>query len=138
MARTLEVIGERWTALIVRDALLGITRFDDFHTSLGVPTNTLTKRLASLVAHGILARSNGEYELTRAGRDLDPVIRSLLAWGDQHRAPNGPPRLVHHRPCGTELDPLALFCSTCEQTVSARDIELRSGPGARRSATRQH
>ncbi len=137
MARTLEVIGERWTALIVRDALLGISRFDDFHASLGVPTNTLTKRLASLVAHGILVRSNGEYALTAAGRDLEPVIRSLLAWGDQYRAPNGPPRLVHHRPCGTELDPLALFCTTCDLTVPARDIELRAGPGSRRSASRR-
>ena len=98
IARTLEVVGERWTALILRDAVRGTRRFEDFQASLGIARNILSARLARLCEEGILERrryqerpARDEYHLTAKGRDLEPVLLGLLRWGDRYAAPDGPP-----------------------------------------------
>ncbi len=101
LARALEVVGERWTLLIVRDAFFGVRRFGDFAAHLDIPRAVLTSRLAALVEAGVLALVPGphghdEYALTGKGRDLWPVVRSLLAWGDEHYSEAGPRRLFRH------------------------------------------
>src|SRR3954451_14459247 len=109
LARALEAIGERWTLLIVRDAFYGVRRFSDFQGHLDVPKAVLSDRLSGLVDDGILERTPDPdrpgrqvYELTDAGRDLWPVLHSLLVWGGRHRSPNS--RVFRHIPCGTEAD----------------------------------
>jgi DNA-binding HxlR family transcriptional regulator len=137
VARTLELIGERWTLLIVRDAFLGVRRFEDFHRSLGISRGILTDRLARLSDAGILERRlynehppRYEYRLTEKGRDLWPATVALAKWGDRYLAEDGPPRLFLHRGCGGELTE-RLKCSKCEAELTVRDIETRPGPGAR-------
>src|SRR3954469_20565022 len=103
LARSLEVLGERWTLLIVRDAFHGLGRFDEFQRSLGVATNVLASRLQKLVAAGILAQEapRGRYRLTPKGRDLFPVVLTLMAWADRHEpGPDGPEVHILHRACG--------------------------------------
>lgn len=108
VARTLEVVGERWSLLIVRDVLLGLHRFDQLQGSLGIARNVLTDRLDHLVERGILVRvryherpPRFEYRLTDAGRELFPVVLTLMHWGDRHLAGEaGPPRLARHAACG--------------------------------------
>jgi DNA-binding HxlR family transcriptional regulator len=136
----LEVIGERWTLLILRDAFLGIRRFDDFQRDLGVSRGILTARLQWLCDEGILARrryrerpERFEYRLTEKGRDLWPVILALTKWGDRYEAPDGPPRRFLHRGCGGEVTEHAT-CAKCGSTLSVRDVETRPGPGARVAA----
>jgi DNA-binding HxlR family transcriptional regulator len=136
IARSLELIGERWTLLIVRDAFLGLRRFDDFQESLGLSRGVLADRLSRLVEAGILERrmyqerpERYEYRLTEKGRDLWPVTIGLLKWGDRYYAENGPPRLVLHRGCGGEVTE-HLTCAKCGAELTARDVEARPGPGA--------
>src|SRR5919197_5982231 len=108
VARTLEVVGERWTILILRDALIGVRRFDQFLNRLGIARNVLTDRLNRLVDNGILERVayqerplRHEYHLTRKGRELTPVIVTLMEWGDRYLAgDDGPPVTIEHRDCG--------------------------------------
>ena len=126
LARALEVIGERWTLLIVRDAFYGVRRFNDFHAHLDLPKAVLSARLSGLVENGILARKPDPehagrhlYELTSAGRDLWPAVRALLAWGDQHRYPNS--RVFKHVSCGTELTADG-HCPRCGETPPVGDI----------------
>jgi DNA-binding HxlR family transcriptional regulator len=138
MARALEVIGERWTLLIIRNAFLGMRRFDDFQAELGVSRGVLTVRLQWLCDEGILERrryqerpERFEYRLTQKGRDLWPVMMSLMKWGDRYQVgPEGPPRLVMHRDCGGEVTD-RLTCAKCDAELTVRDVETRSGPGAR-------
>src|ERR671919_3186160 len=99
VARTLEVIGDRWTILILRDAFYGVRRFDDLRRGLGVARNILTDRLSKLVEHGVLERvpyqdppPRFEYRLTEKGRDLWHVVTAVRQWGDRWAAPDGPPR----------------------------------------------
>lgn len=141
IARSLEVLGERWTLLIVRDALLGLHRFDDFQHSLGVARNVLTDRLGRLVEAGVLERVpyqqrplRHEYHLTPMGRELAVPVIGLMQWGDRHLAgPAGPPRLTHHRDCGGTLQ-ASLTCTACGQSVAAAGMEVISGPGLPRQA----
>jgi DNA-binding HxlR family transcriptional regulator len=136
IARTLEVLGERWTLLIVRDAMLGVRRFDAFLQSLGVARNVLTERLKRLVAAGVLERveyqsrpRRFEYLLTPVGRELGVPLIALMHWGDRHRpGPAGPPRLARHRTCGGEAR-ARLVCDRCGETVAGGDLELLPGPG---------
>ena len=135
IARTLEVVGERWTLLILRDAFLGVTRFDAFREHLGIAGNVLQTRLTTLTGEGLLERRayqdrppRFEYVLTDAGRDLLPVIIALLRWGDAHRAPDGPPTLVLHAGCGGAISP-ALVCDGCGACVTIDEVEVRFGPG---------
>ena len=136
IARSLELVGERWTILIVRDAFLGVARFDDFQESLGVSRGILTDRLSRLVEAGILERrlyqerpERHEYRLTDKGRDLWPVTIGLLKWGDRYYAENGPPRVILHRGCGGEVTE-HLTCAKCGAALEAREVEARPGPGA--------
>lgn len=125
-ARALEVVGERWTLLIVRDALLGVRRFEDFQRSLGIARNVLTDRLNLLVDEGVLERraysdARHEYRLTDKGRDLWPVVHSLVTWGDRHEAPDGPPRRFEHRDCGGEVT-AHRTCARCGAELGVRDV----------------
>jgi DNA-binding HxlR family transcriptional regulator len=136
IARSLELIGDRWTLLIIRDALRGVRRFDDFRARLDVAHNVLSDRLARLTEAGVLERrlyqqrpDRYEYHLTEQGRDLWPALMSLLLWGDRYLAPEGPPLLVLHRTCGGSLTP-QLTCADCGAHLGPGDVELRPGPGA--------
>jgi len=136
VARTLEVLGERWTLLIVRDALLGLTRFDDFRQSLGLARNVLSERLKRLVDAGVLERveyqqrpSRSEYRLTARGRELALPVVALMHWGDRHLADAaGPPRLTLHRQCASPLH-VRLVCEECATPVAAGDLQVVAGPG---------
>ena len=133
VARSLEVIGERWTMLIVRDAFYGVRRFSDFVAHLDIPRAVLTARLAALVEEGVLARVPGsgrrdEYELTDKGLKLWPVLRSLMQWGDEFYAPGGPRRIVRHAQDGGQLD-AAGVCERCGATVAVTDTVIEPGPG---------
>jgi DNA-binding HxlR family transcriptional regulator len=137
IARSLEVLGDRWTILIMRDAFMRVRRFEDFQRNLGVARNVLTDRLGRLVEEGILERvaypdrpARFEYRLTEKGIDLWPVMMSLLQWGDRHYpAQDGPPVLIRHRDCGGELT-RHLTCSACGAELGPRDVAAAPGPGA--------
>ena len=140
IARALEVVGERWTLLILRDAVLGLTRFEDFQESLGIASNTLTSRLKLLCDEEVLDRvpdpqrpGRPKYILTAKGRELGPALIVLLKWGDRHYpTPDGPPRLALHAACGGSVGP-ALRCDRCGQPVTPGEIDLQPGPGAPRT-----
>lgn len=113
IARTLDVVGERWTLLILRDLFQGVRRFEELRAHLGAPRDVLTKRLGTLVDAGIVerlpyqepgARQRFEYRPTAAGHELRPVLIALLNWGDTHlSAAEGPPVRVTHTGCGAEV-----------------------------------
>jgi DNA-binding HxlR family transcriptional regulator len=137
IARSLEVIGERWTLLIVRDALYGVRRFNDFQAHLDIPKAVLSDRLNGLVENEILERTPDPdhagrhlYELTAAGRDLWPVIHALLVWGSQHRDQNS--RAFRHAVCGTLLDD-ARACPACQLTPPLEEIVSEPRPGRARA-----
>ncbi len=132
----LEVIPDRWSALVLREAFFGVRRFSDFRRSLGIARNTLTDRLNRLVEQGVLEKQRiaetnewQEYRLTDMGLDLYPVTVALMQWGDRWRAPDGPPLLLTHRECGGELA-LELSCVRCGAQVDARNANHEPGPGA--------
>jgi DNA-binding HxlR family transcriptional regulator len=134
IARALEVIGERWTLLIVRDAFYGVRRFSDFQVHLDVPKAVLSERLSGLVEHGIFERRPDPdhagrqlYELTDAGRELWPVLHALVTWGERNGHSNS--RFFRHADCGTDLE--AGYCPTCGVTPAAGDIVVlpREGRG---------
>jgi DNA-binding HxlR family transcriptional regulator len=137
VARTVDVIGEWWTPLIVRDAFYGRRRFEDFQRSLGLARNVLAARLERLVETGIMERvryqehpPRDEYVLTEKGRDLFPVIAALLAWGDKWTAgPAGPPLLLIHEPCG-QPGTLRATCDRCGEPMGLDSIRPTPGPGA--------
>jgi DNA-binding HxlR family transcriptional regulator len=140
IARSLEIIGDRWTLLVIRSAFEGVRRFDDFQEALGVARNVLTDRLARLCDEGIMRRQRYqerpdrfEYRLTRKGVELWPAMMSLLLWGDRHYAEDGPPVLIRHRGCGGLLTP-ALTCDQCAEQMGPADVEPVPGPGAYRVA----
>ena len=133
VARTLEHIGERWTFMVLRDAFYGVRRFDDFQTSLGVARNILTKRLTKLVDAGIMCREpyqehplRYEYRLTEKGRDLVPILTSLLAWGDKWEADEPPVRLIHTT-CGKVMHSQSV-CSECGGEINAFNLLLDPVP----------
>jgi DNA-binding HxlR family transcriptional regulator len=128
IARTLEVVGEKWALLAVREVFLGNYRFDEMVRRTGAPRDTLAARLRTLVEGGILERRpysdrpvRYEYRLTPAGRDLYPVILGLLRWGDEHLAGEAGPPLVLTHSCGNRLVP-ELTCQACGQPVDPRDV----------------
>ncbi len=137
IARALEVVGERWTLLIVRDVFLGLRRFDQLQEHLGIARNVLQTRLERLVDQDVLEKRpyqqrplRHEYRLTEKGIDLWPTIIALLQWGDQHApAPSGPPVLITHKDCGGELD-VHRVCTRCGKPVEARQARAMPGPGA--------
>ena len=132
IARTLEVIGERWSLLIVRDAFYGVRRFEDFRADLGVARNVLTDRLNSLVARGVLERRQYEdrppryeYLLTPKGRDLLPVVLTMMRWGDRWESVDAAPVTLTHTMCGHETSPV-VTCSHCSGELGWG--ELRTDP----------
>ncbi len=136
VAAALEVIGERWSLLIVRDVMLGMRRFDELQADLGIARNVLQARLTRLIEHGVLRKrryqerpERYEYWLTEKGLDLWPTIVSLLQWGDKYAAPSGPPVVLEHRGCGGTMDDHRI-CSVCGARLTARDAVARLGPGA--------
>lgn len=133
LARALEIVGERWTLLIVRDAMFGIRRFTDFARRLDISKAVLTQRLSALVEAGVMERvahgGRDEYVLTDAGQALWPAMYALLQWGDAQTSTHGPRRLFRHVPCGTDLD-FAGRCPTCDTLPPPADLETLPGPGA--------
>ena len=135
VARTLSVIGDRWTLLILREAFLRTRRFDDFQARLGITRHVLTGRLNGLVDHGVLARvpyqdrpPRFEYRLTEKGLDLYPVVVSLTRWGDRWMAGEaGAPVELVHKHCGQVMHP-ELGCPECGEPITARDVMTRPGP----------
>jgi DNA-binding HxlR family transcriptional regulator len=135
IARTLELVGERWTMLIIRDALLGVHRFDGFRTSLGIARNILTDRLNRLVDNEILQRTSyqdtpprWDYQLTDRGRELATPILALMHWGDRHLAgQQGPPRLARHTACGGDVIERHV-CAHCGP-IEGAEITIEPGPG---------
>jgi DNA-binding HxlR family transcriptional regulator len=138
IARSLDVVGEWWTLLILRDAFRGTRRFDDFHASLGLARSVLTARLQKLTDNGILERHaysqhppRYEYHLTGKGQALFPVIVALLRWGDDWApAPDGPPVVLVHDSCGNVTQPM-LTCPHCHGEVCAANTRSQPGPGRR-------
>jgi DNA-binding HxlR family transcriptional regulator len=138
IARSLEVIGERWTMLIVRDAVIdGMTRFEEFQDSLGIASNVLANRLKLLCDKGVLERVSDptrpgrpKYVPTQKGQELAPVLFALMKWGDRHYpTPNGPPRLTLHVGCGGNIG-ANWHCDRCGNQAGPGELELRLGPGA--------
>jgi len=129
VAQCLEVVGEWWSMLIVRDAFLGVTRFDEFQSRLGISRNILQQRLTRLVDAGVLQRAlysehpqRYDYKLTEKGRDLFPVLTAMRQWGDHYAAPSGPPLRIRHKACG-ELTEAVLVCGACGERLGPRDVE---------------
>src|SRR3954454_4264511 len=136
IARTLELVGERWTMLVIREAFLGRRRFDELADRLGIARNVLASRLARLVEEGVLERVRYQERperfasgLTDKGLDLWPALLALLQFGDRHYAPDGPPMLLTHRGCGGELDDRRT-CLRCGAALAAQDVQAAPGPGA--------
>ena len=141
IARTLDLIGEKWSLLVLREVFSGVRRFDDLRRRTGAPRQVLSARLGTLVDAGLLRRhpyrepgqrTRYEYRLTGAGMDLYPVLVSLLRWGDRYLVqPTGGPSVeLTHRDCGEPVD-LVLRCPAGHELTSARDVRPRPGPGAR-------
>ncbi|WP_405944562.1 winged helix-turn-helix transcriptional regulator [Streptomyces sp. NBC_00932] len=135
IARALEVIGERWTLLVVRDAFYGVRRYNDFLAHLGMPRAVLAARLQALIESGVLEKRRyqespprDEYVLTEDGVALWPVLRSLGVWGRDHVPGTLPMRTFHHAACGTELGAYG-ECPACALAVPPGDVEMRPAAG---------
>ncbi|MGO1053361.1 winged helix-turn-helix transcriptional regulator [Crossiella sp. CA198] len=139
VARTLAVVGEKWSLLVLREAFFGTARFEEFQRRIGCARNLLTQRLATLVEHGILdrdsyrepgQRARPEYHLTGKGRELYPVLVALMQWGDRHVAdPAGPSVLLTHHDCGEPVHAV-LTCGAGHDQLTRTDLDLHPGPGA--------
>jgi DNA-binding HxlR family transcriptional regulator len=135
IARSLAILGDRWTLMVLRQSFAGVKRFDEFQRTLGIARNVLAERLQRLVGEGILERrqyqdrpARHEYKLTAKGRDLYPVIVSLMEWGDRYNAPDGPPLVLVHKRCGHETTP-HFVCSECGEPIDPREMTPKPGPG---------
>ena len=136
LARGLDLIGDWWSPLIVRDLFLGVVRFDDLVEDLGISRNLLTRRLNALIKSGIIKRHayrrrplRYEYRLSEAGRDLVPAILALTAWGDRWARPKeGSPMLFVHKTCGQRFEP-QVTCSACGEVVRSDSVKTIGGPG---------
>jgi DNA-binding HxlR family transcriptional regulator len=131
MARAIDVLGDRWTLLILRNATVGVTRFDGFRAELGIADNILSNRLSRLVDVGVLVRvpyrdlrrTRHEYRLTTAGADVLGVLHALAGWGQDHTEtsrPAEPMRIIHHA-CGSDLAP-GEHCAACERAVERDEV----------------
>ena len=137
IAQSLEIVGEWWTMLILRDAFLGVRRFDTFVERLGISRNVLANRLDTLVAAGVLerrpydeARGRFDYVLSEKGLALWPVMTALRQWGDEWLyGPGNEPLLIEHRTCGHTTTAL-MTCNECGEPLDARSVRAIPGPGA--------
>lgn len=144
IGRLLELVGEKWTFQVLREVFLGVRRFEDMHSHAGIPRQVLSRRLASLVAAGLLrkapyredgARERYEYRLTDTGLELRTPLLALMAWGDRHLAdPAGASVQVVHRGCDAPVE-LAMTCRAGHPTPAPDDLLFVPGPGARRAAS---
>lgn len=132
---TLDLVGDRWTLLILRDVFRGVHRFSQLRDDLGIARNLLTDRLNRLVEHQILHKVpyqdrpvRHEYRLTAKGMDLSPALVALMGWGDRWAADGQPPTLLVHDECATPLEQV-LHCPTCDVSVRPNHIRSRPGPG---------
>jgi DNA-binding HxlR family transcriptional regulator len=138
VARTVSVIGDRWTLLILRDCFLRVRRFEEFQARLGITRHLLADRLRKLVRAGVLRKvlyqsrpRRFEYCLTEMGLQLHAVMLAIVHWGDEHMAgARGRPMLYQHLRCGHDFDPV-VACSACGEALEAREVRVRPGPGAR-------
>ena len=140
IARTLALIGDRWTLLVLRDVANGVCRFDDLASHLGIARNVLSKRLAGLVDAGLVVRSayqvegsreRQEYRLSPAGRELVPILVAFMGWGDRHLAgPEGPPAVPVHADCGAPVR-VSLTCEAGHELGDRPRLRLHPGPGSR-------
>lgn len=136
IARSVDLLGDWWTPLVLREAFLGVRRFDDMQRSLGIGRNVLTQRLKRLVEEGMLDRvqyqgkpDRYEYVLTDKGRDFYPVLAAMIAWGDRWLSGDeGPPIVLRHKACGHDMT-ARVVCSECGEPIEARDVRARLGPG---------
>lgn len=136
VARTMAVIGDRWTLLILRNSFFRVRRFEDFLSRMGIARRVLTERLTLLVENGILEKISYqdapvryEYRLTDKGLDLYPVLLSMVHWGDKHYAEDrGKPILYQHKTCGHDFVPV-LNCSECGEPLDPKEVRPRKGPG---------
>jgi DNA-binding HxlR family transcriptional regulator len=137
IARTLDVVGEPWSPLILRDIYAGIGRFEQIHQDLGISRKVLTERLKWLVESGIVERREytsrpprHEYTLTPKGLDLCDLLLVMVRWGDRWTAGEaGPPVLYRHHACG-QISHVELHCSGCGEPMRATDVDLLPGPGS--------
>ena len=138
IARAVDVIGQRWTPLIVRDLFAGMTKFEDIRRDLGIASNILAARLDDLERNDVVERrqyqstpARHEYLLTKKGRDLYPIVATLLTWGDKWRsAPDGPPALTMHTDCG-HVTKAKTVCAECGGELNADNVTHAAGPGAK-------
>jgi DNA-binding HxlR family transcriptional regulator len=137
IASTLEVVGERWSLLILREVFLGVHRFDEIQADLGIARNVLDTRLRRLVEQGVLEKRlyqqrppRSEYVLTEKGLDLWPAMVALMQWGDRHASPAGPPVLLEHRGCGGAVNDHRI-CESCGKPLARTEVRAVAGPGAR-------
>jgi len=144
IARSVERVGDWWSILLLRDALHGLTRFDQFRESLGIAPNMLTRRLTHLVSARLLERRlynehppRHEYVLTESGRDFRPVILSLLAWGNRHFAPEGASLVIVDSKTGLPADPV-LVDSSSGRPLTDSGFRMAAGPAARASLRRRY
>jgi DNA-binding HxlR family transcriptional regulator len=135
IARSLEVVGEWWTPLVLREVFFGRRRFEEMLRELGISRNVLTDRLTTLVDQGLLERVpyqeapvRHEYRLTEKGRDFLPVLVALMRWGDRWASPDGAPLVLEHRDCGHGADPVTT-CGHCGGELHAGNVRTRKGPG---------
>lgn len=135
VAQCVEVVGEWWSMLIIRDAFLGVTRFDEFQERLGIARNILNQRLTRLVEEGVMDKvaysdhpPRYDYRLTTKGRDLWPVVTAMRQWGDKYAAPDGPPLRIVHKKCG-KVSQAVMTCSVCGEPLTPRDVRAVRGPG---------
>jgi DNA-binding HxlR family transcriptional regulator len=141
--RALEVLGDRWTLLVLREIFNGVRRFDDISRHIGVARDVLTRRLNTLIDDGVVVRTpyqepgrrtRYEYRLTNAGKDLRPVLMALMAWGDRYRADDGVPMRMTHPDCGAPVR-LEMVCAEGHQLPYNARLAIAEGPGARKLAT---
>ena len=133
VARSVAVIGDRWTLMLLRDCFLGIRRFEDFERRLGISRSIIADRLKFLTDEGVLRREayqarpvRHDYRLTDKGLALHPVMMAIVHWGDVHYAgDDGPPLIHRHKACGCDFTPVQT-CSECGEAVGAREVEVRA------------
>ena len=135
LARTLQVVGEWWTLLVLRDVCFGVRRFDRIQAHLGIARNILATRLDTLAEHGLVTRvqyqrrpDRYEYVATDKGRDLVPAMLALVAWGDRWTSGGRPPVHFRHAPCGHDTT-AAVVCSACGEPLEAGDLDVRDAAG---------